>query len=129
PPRPGGEAKRGADPPPGRPPEPANPAARLPLPHALPVHPADALHDRGAAAPEALRRPPGRLPLGRGAQGRPAPAARTRGGVRGGSARSGARTAARLANQRSTFLRLGGGLTRGRGGGGGFWISFFGGRG
>ena len=77
-------------------PEPREPAARLPLPHALPVRAADALHDRGAAAAQALRRPPGRVSLGRGDQGGPPSAARARGRLRGRPARSCARTAACL---------------------------------
>ena len=39
-----------ADPAPGRPAEPREPAGGLPLPHALPVRPADALPRRGAGA-------------------------------------------------------------------------------
>ena len=66
----GGDAAAAAgDPAPGRPAEPGEPAARLPVPHALPVHPADALHRGRAAVAQALGRPPRRLPLGGGHQG------------------------------------------------------------
>ena len=54
----------------GRPAEPREPADGVPLPHALPVRPADALPRRGAAAPRARGRPHGRVPLGRADQGR-----------------------------------------------------------
>ncbi len=73
------EAKRERDPAPGRPAEPGEPAGRLPVPHALPVHPADALHRGRAAVAQALGRPPGRLPLGGGHQGGEVPAAGARG--------------------------------------------------
>ena len=63
-------------------PSPANPPARVPLPHALPVRAADALPRRGARAAPA-RGPPGHVPLRRGDQGRRDRAARARGGLRG----------------------------------------------
>ena len=40
------ERKRDVDPAPGRPAEPREPAARMPLPHALPVRPADTMRAR-----------------------------------------------------------------------------------
>ena len=65
-------------------PSPGEPAERLPLPHALPVRPADALPRRGAAAPRARRAgPPGRLPLGRGHPGGQARAEDRRPRIRG----------------------------------------------
>ena len=67
------------DPAGGRPAEPGEPAGRLPVPHPLPVHPADAVHRGRAAAAQALRRPSRGLPLGGGHQGGPDPAAGARG--------------------------------------------------
>ena len=49
------ERTRTRDPRAGRPAEPGEPAGRMPLPHALPVRPADALSRRGAAAAPARR--------------------------------------------------------------------------
>ena len=55
-------------------PSPANPPRRVPLPHALPVRPADALRrGRAGAAPD--RRPPRQVPLRR-ARSRPARSSR-----------------------------------------------------
>ncbi len=67
----------------GRPAEPGPSACRMPLPHALPVRPADALCRRGARAP-LDRRTPRRLPLGRSGQGGVDHAARCQAGLRPG---------------------------------------------
>ena len=48
--------------------EPRQPTAGVPLPHALPLRPADALPGRGAATSRARSRPHGCLSLGRGHQ-------------------------------------------------------------
>ena len=63
-----GRAQPHVDPAPGRPAEPGEPAARLPLPHALPVRAGDALPRRGAGAAPA-RGPPRQVPLRREHQG------------------------------------------------------------
>ena len=84
-PRSRGRAQPHVDPAPGRPAEPGEPAARLPLPHALPVRAGDALPRRGAGAAPA-RGPPRQVPLRREDQGGRDPAAQARGGLRGRAA-------------------------------------------
>ena len=87
-PDPAVERERAGDPARRRPAEPGEPAAGLPLPHALPVRPADALPRRGAAAARDRLRPPGRVPLGGEDQGRRDPAAGARARVRAGACRA-----------------------------------------
>ena len=90
------ERQRDVDPAPGRPAEPGEPAAGLPLPHPLPVRAADALPGRGAGAAPA-RGPSRRVPLGRGDQGGTDPAASEREAVfEPGAGRTRLRAAARL---------------------------------
>ena len=81
-PRSRGGAQPHVDPAPGRPAEPGEPAARVPLPHALPVRAGDALPRRGAGAAPA-RGPPRQVPLRREHQGGRDPAEQARGGLRG----------------------------------------------
>ena len=68
-PRSGGRAGARDDHPRRRPSQPGEPAAGLPVPHPLPVRPADPLPRGRAGAAEARGRPLGRLPLGGGHQG------------------------------------------------------------
>ena len=81
---------------PGDLPSPANPPPRMPLPHALPVRPADSLPRPGAAAAEARRQPLGLVPLGRGDQGRRDRRSRGRARVRAAAGGRGLRAAAGL---------------------------------
>ena len=91
------ERQRAGDPAPGRPAEPGEPAAGLPLPHALPVRPADALPRRGARAACGRRlRAPRRLPLGGEDQGRRDQAAGAGDRARGAAAGAGRCPAAGL---------------------------------
>ena len=71
-PDPADRAQPHVDPAPGRPAEPGEPAPCLPLPHALPVRPGDALPRRRAGAAPA-RGAPRQVPLRRGDQGRTDP--------------------------------------------------------
>jgi hypothetical protein len=93
----GGGSEAGDDPAAERPPEPREPAARVPLPDAVPyIQPTRCTTE----VPPLRRLSDGHLVACHWAEeikGRPTPAAPTRGRLRSPSARSGAGTAARLA--------------------------------
>jgi ABC-type oligopeptide transport system ATPase subunit/DNA-binding CsgD family transcriptional regulator len=76
--------------------EPGEPAARLPLPYALPIRAADPLPRRGAFAARALARPHGGVSLGGGHQSRAAATEGNRARLRSRNSSAGRGTAAGL---------------------------------